>query len=340
MIVNQFPDRKIETENGKFLYFGGTAYLGLPTNKAFQKIILQNLKKWGTAFGSSRNANVQLSAYETGELYLAKFIQSESALTVSSGILAGKLAIETLGSLTNCFFHFPNIHNAIKAQNSLPFFIEKKLNPRLLDNLPEKITILTDSVPSFSVFPIDFSVLKQISTNKEITLVIDESHSLGILGENGCGIFSSINLPNLKRKIKVSSLGKALGITGGVIASDHEFIYQIKQQDSFVSGAGMNPAFVQSFSETKKIYEKQHKKLQKNLKYINQTLTNKNINFDKSYPLLYSNIENIYEILKANKIIITHFPYPNDSGELNRIVITANHKKKDLYKLVTILNQL
>jgi 7-keto-8-aminopelargonate synthetase-like enzyme len=72
-----------------------------------------------------------------------------------------------------------------------------------------------------------------IAVNKEITLVVDESHSLGVLGNNGCGIFSTINNKNIKAKIMVASLGKAIGITGGVIASDQLFINQILSNSSF-----------------------------------------------------------------------------------------------------------
>ena len=43
MKVNQFPDRIIEIDTEEFLYFGGTAYLGLPTNVAFQKLFIQNI---------------------------------------------------------------------------------------------------------------------------------------------------------------------------------------------------------------------------------------------------------------------------------------------------------
>ena len=249
MKVNQFPDRIIEIDNEKYLYFGGTAYLGLPTHPEFQKLIIKNILQWGTAYGSSRSANIQLNAYENGERFLAKFIKAEAVLTVSSGMLAGKLVIEALTPDTDWFFHFPDTHTAIKAPNSLPFFIGEKLNPRLLDTATEKITVLTDSVPSFHVKPIDLTILNSIPSNKEITLVVDESHSLGILGMNGCGIFSTINLPNIKRKIMLSSLGKALGLTGGVIASDAEFINQMTTHDTFVSSAGMNAAFVQTMAD-------------------------------------------------------------------------------------------
>ncbi len=44
----------------------------------------------------------------------------------------------------------------------------------------------------------------------------------------------------------LASLGKAFGLTGGVIASDSEFIKQITENEVFVSSAGMNPAFAQT----------------------------------------------------------------------------------------------
>jgi 7-keto-8-aminopelargonate synthetase-like enzyme len=340
MKVNQFPDRIIEIEKEEYLYFGGTAYLGLPTHPEFQKLLIKNILQWGTAYGSSRSANIQLSAYENGERFLAQFIKAEAALTVSSGMLAGKLVIEALTPDSNCFFHFPNTHTAIKAPNSLPFFIGEKLNPRLLDTATEKITVLADSVPSFHVKPTDLTILNSIPSNKEITLVVDESHSLGILGMNGCGIFSTINLPNIKRKIMVSSLGKAFGLTGGVIASDAEFINQMTTHDTFVSSAGMNAAFVQTMADAEKIYMQQHQKLKENLQYIDANLIkNEAVHFDPNYPLIYPEIEGLNEIFTANKIIVTNFKYPTDIKELNRIVITANHTKKDLDTIIHILNQ-
>jgi 7-keto-8-aminopelargonate synthetase-like enzyme len=340
MKVNQFPDRIIEIENKEYLYFGGTAYLGLPTQPEFQKLLIKNILQWGTAYGSSRSANIQLTAYENGERFIANFIKAEAALTLSSGMLAGKLVIETLTPETDCFFHFPDTHTAIKAQNSLPFFIGEKINPRLLDSEIEKITVLTDSVPSFHVQPIDLSILNLIPTNKEITLVIDESHSLGILGRNGCGVFSTINLPNIKRKIMVSSLGKAFGLTGGVIASDSEFINLLATHDTYVSSAGMNAAFVQTMAEAETIYLQQHLKLKDNLNYINTHLIkNKAVLFDPEYPLIYPEIEGINEVLAVNKIIVTNFKYATGTKDLNRIVITANHKKEDLDTIIHLLNQ-
>ena len=255
-------------------------------------------------------------------------------------MLAGKITIDVLQSQTDQFFHYPNIHTAIKSTNSIPFFVQNEMNPRLLDNIKERITILTDAVPSFNTEPINLSFLNFISANKEITLVIDESHSLGILGTNGCGIFTSIEYPNVKRKIMLSSLGKAFGLTGGVIASDAEFIQQIRTNDSFVSSAGMNPAFVQTIADAEKIYIKQHQKLKDNLAYLKNNLKeNEAFKFNGDYPLIYLENDAINPILEKNKIIVANFKYASGIKDLNRIVITANHKKKDLDKIIGVLNQ-
>lgn len=338
MKVKKFPDRVIEIDQEQYLYFGGTAYLGLPTNTAFQDLVIQNILKWGTTYGSSRTANIQLTAYDAGESFLASHIGSESTVTVSSGMLAGKLVLEKLKEKTDCFYHLNEIHSAIQIENSLPVFINQKLNERLLDSKREKITILTDGVPSFETKPIDLTCIKEISKEKEITLVIDESHSLGIVNKNGSGIYASIEFP-IKRKILVSSLGKAFGLTGGVIASDSKFIAEIKEIETFTSAAGMNPAFVQTLSDASEIYKIQHQKLKDNLSYIDSILVrNSNILFDKKYPLIYLLSNELVEKLKQEKIIIASFRYTKEAEPLNRIVVTANHLKEDLDKLVATLN--
>ncbi len=339
MKVEKFPDRIIEIDHEQYLYFGGTAYLGLPTNAAFQDLVIKNILKWGTTYGSSRTANIQLTAYDAGENFLASHIGSESTVTVSSGMLAGKLVVDLMKKQTDCFFHFNETHNAISIENSLPLFVNNKLHERLLDSKPEKITILTDGVPSFETQSIDLSFLEIIPKHKEITLVVDESHSFGIVGQNGSGLYASIQNP-IKRKIMVSSLGKAFGLTGGVIAGDSDFIKEIKEHETFTSAAGMNPAFVQTLSDASENYKIQHQKLKDNLSYIDSILVkNNNIKFDKNYPLIYLLSNELVEKLKQEKIIIASFKYKKEAEPLNRIVVTANHLKEDLDRLVSALNE-
>ena len=335
MTVNEFPDRKILVDGVEYLYFGGTNFLGITTNVDFQNILFESIKKWGTAYGSSRNSNVKLSIYETAEKLLAKNSDSEAALSVSSGMLAGKLVVEYLSKTTDVMFHFPDAHPALMSPLSLPIFINGELNSKLFDKSISTIAVLTDAVPSQYVEPIDLNILLTIPKEIQINLVIDESNSFGIL-ENDW--HNSLKKENINI-IKVASLGKAIGISGGFIAGNQNFISELQNQASYIGAAGMNPAFLETYVNAQEIYVLQKQKLQQNLHYMNTQFTNRtHFTYHHSYPIIYYDDELVSKKLLENKIIITSFKYPNALGKLNRIVITANHTIKDIEQLIATLS--
>ncbi len=339
MIVDEFPDRKIRIEGVEYLYFGGTNYLGMSTNTDFQNFLFESIKKWGTAYGSSRNSNIKLSVYSDAEELFAKNCKTEAALTVSSGMLAGKLIIDHLSRTTDALFHFPNTHPALWSSSSLPIMENGKLHSKLLDPTISKISILADAIPSLEVKPLDFSILFEIPKEKEVTLVIDESHSIGISGKNGSGILSTLEIIPIQRKVCIASLGKAYGLSGGMIAGDRAFIAEIRNQASFIGASGMNPAFLETYSKAQELYQTQLHKLKQNLEYLNKHFSNReSYIFHKDYPVIYFESTHISKKLLDNKIITTSFKYPTTTGMLNRIVITANHIKDDLDQLLVQLN--
>jgi len=339
IIVDEFPDREITVNGEKYLYFGGTSYLGMATNKEFQEIIYENLKKWGTFYGSSRNANVKLAIYDKFESYFSEYLGAETALTISSGTLAGKMVVDYLAKSKVVFFHYPKTHPAILAPNSLPLFINDKLHPKLRDAIFEDIVITTDAILPLETTSTSFDFLDKISSQKKITLVLDESHSLGVIGVLGEGIFSKIKSKKLHRKIMIASLGKALGLSGGIIAADKEFIDNIRAEPVFVSSSGANPTYLEAYMSGFQLYEKQRKLLIQNLNFLGKILVPKQaFQFNKSYPVIYSNSDDIYKALLIKKMVIARFKYPTYENYMNRIVITANHTKADLEKLASVLN--
>ena len=334
MVVNEFPNRKILVDGIEYLYFGGTNYLGMTTNIDFQNILFESIKKWGTGYGSSRSSNVKLSIYETAEKLLAKNINTDAALTVSSGMLAGKLVVEYLSKTSDAMFHFPDAHPALMNPPSLPIILNGKLNAKLFDKSISKIAVLTDAVPSQYVEPIDLNILLTIPKETQINLVIDESNTFGILGNDWQNALKKENI-NI---IKVASLGKAIGISGGVIAGNTSFISEIQNQASFIGAAGMNPAFLETYVNAQEIYLLQKQKLQHNLYYIDRNFKDRGkFTYHSSYPIIYFDDEMVSKKLLEHKIITTSFKYTNASGKLNRIVITANHSIEDLEHLIAQL---
>ncbi|AOW10022.1 aminotransferase class I/II-fold pyridoxal phosphate-dependent enzyme [Flavobacterium gilvum] len=339
MQVNEIPNRVFYKDGEEFLYFGGTNYLGVTTLPEFQNMLLAAFQKWGTSYGSSRSANIQLDIYDIAENLLAQQMQTEAAVTVSSGMLAGKLALEQLHHTTDLVFHFPNTHPALLHPFSLPLIQNGKLNPFIFDPTVSKIGIVADAIPSLEVTPINLDILKSIPSDKEITLLLDESHSIGILGNQGQGVLNQYELPNVYCKISIASLGKAMGLSGGIISGNSQFVNQIKKQQNFIGASGMNPAFLETFVNAQTIYQTQRQQLKNNLNYVSTNLIpNTCFTFTNSYPAIYFDNDELLQLLLDNNIIPTSFPYPTASGKLSRIVISAHHSETDLEKMVQQLN--
>jgi 7-keto-8-aminopelargonate synthetase-like enzyme len=339
MQATKSPGRTIEVNGSAYLYFGGTAYLGLQSHPLFQSIVQEHLLRWGTSWGSSRLSNVTLSAYEAAETYLTQLTGAPAVCTVSSGMTAGRLAVETLRPLTRRFFHMPVLHPAIQVPDSLPVFSgEGKLNSILLSENEEDITILVDAVPSFAVQPTDLGFLASLPLQKKITLLMDESHSLGLCGTNGVGISFNVNLPNVVRKIMVASLGKALGVAGGMIASDEDFLNLMIKEPIFIGGAGMVPALAQTLADAGEVVKEQQRKLQDNLDYFFPRIqSSAKLSFHPQYPVIYPTHTGLYEYLFNRGILITHFQYATAEETLSRVVISAHHTFKDLDRLANCL---
>lgn len=341
MRVNEFPDRSITIDGKSYLYFGGTSYLGLSTHKAFQELIIEGIKKWGTFYGSSRNANIKLLIYEEAEDSLAEWIEAEAVVSVSSGALAGKLVLDYLSKTNAEFYHYPKTHPAIVAKGSLPLFVKGNLNPRLLDNTIENIVISVDAILALEVVPTSFKFLDEIPKQKTITLLVDESHSIGVLGTSGRGVFSDISSKRIIKKIAVGSLGKALGMSGGYIAGDKLIINGIKNEAAFISSSGANAAYLYAFINGQHIYREQKTSLKANMFFLFSLLNEKiKSSHNENYPVLYFQKEGFYKKLLNQNIIITSFEYPSYDTPMNRVVITANHTKADLKLLATALNNL
>ena len=101
----------------------------------------------------------------------------------------------------------------------------------------------------------------------------------------------------------------------------------------------MNPAFLETYCNAQEIYRSQKQKLEQNLNYFNFQFNNsEKFIFDSTYPIIYFEDKLISNKLLENKIIPTSFKYTNDSGKLNRIVITANHSFADLEHLLAQLS--
>ncbi len=342
--VDTFPGRTISVRGNSFLYFGGTSYLGLQTDTTFQELFIQNLKKYGTNYGASRKANVQITVFDEAENHLAKLVGSESCITMSSGYLAGQLVAQTLNSSGNEFFYAPESHSALHIPSKKHFSSFRELNKAVRKHLKKSKhipVILMDSIGiSENIYP-HFNAIKELPLEKVI-LVVDDSHGIGIIEKNGSGVYNSIKNLNPKEVLISCSLGKGFGIQAGAILGSKKRMEQFKNSAIYGGASPAAPAALATLIEGATLFKEKQKLLEENIRLFSSSLKNlEAFNYLENYPAFYfSNLE-IASFLEKNNILITNFKYPNeDAPVMSRIVLSASHTKEDIKLLAQLLNSL
>jgi len=338
-IVNSLPNRVVSINSTEYLFFSGTNYLGIANDDGFRGILFDAFKNYGSIYSASRNNNLRLSIFEEVESKIATENSFEDALLTSSGIFAGQLVINFLKEkkIIYCPSAHPAIRNSnermtVKEFNSNLFFEELF---ELLNKINFPVIIAANIVDNITCGIINFNWLKNLPVDKNITLLFDFSHGIGIMNLDN-NILEAI--PKFDTII-VASLAKAIGIPAGIILSTRKNISKIRSNPLFAGASPPIPSYLEAFLKSEKIYLQKRYLLQKNIDY-----------FDKlnSYPFqsipdfpVYSTKDNIYQKLFQRKIFVSHFPYPTSKDQpLTRIVLNASHTFSDIEKLTNNLNKI
>ena len=313
--IDTFPGREISVNGKKYLYFGGTSYLGLQTNDHFQQIFIKNIQKYGTCYGASRKSNVRFSIFEAGENKLANLIGSEAGITLSSGYLAGQLACSSFNKKEYTLFYAPHSHPALSLSTAKTYATFTALDIAIREHLSSNKTttpvVFMDTIDfSCGNYP-SFESLRSLPIN-DLILVADDSHGLGILGQDGGGCYTAISALAPKELVVCGSLGKGWGIQGGAIFGSKQRISQFMDTALFGGASPASPASIATFMKAQNIYQEQRTSLKKNIEQFKSNLrTPKNFLFMEGHPAFsYSNIA-LTEHLEVNRVLVTNFPYPS-----------------------------
>ncbi|GAA4412947.1 8-amino-7-oxononanoate synthase [Nibrella viscosa] len=344
--TDHLPGRTILYNHREYLFFSGTSYLGIPQNKEFQQLLIAALSRYGTMFGSSRNGNLRLSIYEEAEQQLAAFTGAEAALTLSSGMMAGQVVANYLRAQQYSFLYGPCTHPALWHEPAVE--VPTVSFADWTNQLPDLLTITGHAV--IAVNSIDavrseaypFAWVNNLPTDQPITLVIDDSHGLGVLGDAGSGIWRQIKRPPNVRLIVTASLAKAMGLPGGVVFSDAETIAAIRHTAFFGACSPISPAYLDAFVRADELYMQARGRLQQNIALAEGLLLPTGL-FRQApgYPVLYTERDELYPFLLENGIFIYSFAYPTPADKANtRIVISAFHEPEDIDRLAHCIHEL
>jgi 8-amino-7-oxononanoate synthase len=362
MIIDHLPGRAIMLNNEEHLFFSGTAYLGMGHQPLFREALMEGIARYGTVFSASRNNNLKLKIYEEAEDFLAQWTGAEAALTVTSGLLAGQISVQSIDNQR--FIYAPSVHPAIWRETPPQYFFKNydDFSSRIIDvieNEKEKpVVVCTNTIDPLRCAVYDFSWIAQLPQNQDITLVFDDSHGIGITGNDGAGFLSRPDIKLLFDNIKIlprvkiiviASLAKALGIPGGVILSDAKTIDAIRRNPLFVGASPIVPAYLFAFLKAQNVYEQAREQVFLNVN-LYKNLIQKNLDKREStdgvllktysnYPVYHILKNDLYDFLLKHKVLISSFSYPNPSDPpITRIIISALHETTDIEQLASLTN--
>ena len=345
--LNSKISRIVSYQGSEYLFFSGTAYLGIGNIPEFEKLIFEGISKYGISHGLSRINNVRLHIYDQFETFFAEKSGAEKSLVWSSGYLAGTAAVQFLAQQADHVFVAPDTHPAILPNglkpDPFPNHADWTENCRIkAEKMPaSRILILANALDPFKPSIHSFDWVGNLPDRHTYTLLVDDSHAFGVLG---AGLFGTFNTwKHLQVRLLVSgSLGKGLSLPAGILLGDRSIIRQIKETNIFRSSSPPSPGYLHAFLQGQHLYYEQKKKLEENVSLFHKLINGfPHFRFADSYPVFtFSDQSWTGKLLQAG-IIISSFPYPNPKDPLaNRIVVSASHYPEDLILLHQVLSGL
>jgi 8-amino-7-oxononanoate synthase len=347
--TDHLPGRLLHHAGREYLYCSGTGYLGMARNPEFAALLSEGLARYGTNYGSSRSSNLRLRIYEEAETYLARCADAAAALTVSSGYLAGQMAVKALSDAGR-FEYAPGTHPAawLAAAPAAPpaTFSHADWSAQLLARLatepPAPVVIVSNSLDPLHACPYNFSWTAHLPPDRPITLLLDDSHGFGVTGPTGAGVFAEVRVPPSVRVVVVASLGKACGVPGGVVlSSDEQFVAELRRSAFFSASSPVVPAYLWAFVRAESLYAQARQQLAANTaQFAQATATTDLFKSFEGFPVFYTPANQLADYLQERGVWVSSFPYPAPTDTpITRVVLSALHTAADMAQVAALARE-
>lgn len=348
---------RIVVEGKEFINFASYSYLGLIEHPKIMKAAKDAIDKYGSGAGGVRLLAGTTTLHKELEEKLAEFKKAEAAITFSSGYVTNLSTISCLTDPKDIILIDKLDHASIIDGCMLSgarFRTYKHNNMEHLEKILEKSNdyntklIVADAVFSMDGDIADLPNIRKLADKYGADVMIDEAHSLGVLGKTGRGIEQHFNIEG-SVDISMGTLSKTIPSIGGYIASNKDVIDYLKHiSRGFVFSASLPPSAVAATLAALEVMEKEtwrYEKLRENIRLFIQGLIEMGFNTMNSetavVPVLVGDEERTLELarfLNDNGIYVCPILYPAIPKNTNRVRnhLMATHSTKDINKALDI----
>lgn len=238
----------------RILLLGTNNYLGLSFSPECREAAHEAIDREGIGTTGSRMANGNYSGHRALEIEFAEFYQCRSCIvfttgyqanlgTISGLIGAGDVALidgDSHASIYDgCILSGADI---IRFRHNDMADLEKRL--RRLGERSENTLIIVEGIYSMLGDQAPLAEIVNLKNKYNSTLLLDEAHSLGVLGETGQGLVEKTKLMSEVDFI-TGTFSKSLSGIGGYCVSNHPQLDQLRYvSHPFIFTASPSPATI------------------------------------------------------------------------------------------------
>ncbi|MGH2510005.1 MAG: aminotransferase class I/II-fold pyridoxal phosphate-dependent enzyme, partial [Ktedonobacteraceae bacterium] len=250
-VITQQEGAWVISQGRRMLMMASYSYLGLLGHPRINAAAQAALMEFGTGTHGVRLLAGTISPHRKLEQTIARFKQSEDAVVFTSGYVTNIATIATLASkghvvICDQLNHASIIDGCTLSQAQFVLFRHNDMDDlaRCLrqNGQAGKQLVAVDAVFSMDGDIINLPEVVRLCKQHGAFLMVDEAHSVGVLGATGHGIEEHFGLDSQAIDVKMGTLSKALPSVGGYVAGKAELITALKHNARpFIFSAALPP---------------------------------------------------------------------------------------------------
>ncbi len=263
---------------GEMIMLGSYSYLGLLGHPKIEKAARQAVAQFSTGGHGVRLLAGTTVLHNKLEKKIAEYKNTETSIVYSSGYVANLSTISSLLRKGDTIISDKLNHASIVDGCFLSGAKIYRFNHNDMDHLEKRLSqadpntnklVVVDAVFSMDGDVINLPETSRLCKKYSALLMVDEAHSIGVLGKSGHGIEEHFDLPPDVVDLKMGTLSKAIPSMGGYVAAKEKIIKFLKHESrGFIYSAALAPAQSGAALKAFDIMEKEPKRiknLQKNV---------------------------------------------------------------------------
>lgn len=270
-VISSEQNTEVICDGKKMLMLGSNSYLGLTTHPRVKEASIKAVEKYGSGCAGSRFLNGTLDIHIELEARLAKLCGKDAALAFPTGYQANVGCISAMVAkhefvITDKYDHASIIDGCKLSDGTMLRYNHNDMKDleRVLKKIAGKNSlIVVDGIFSMEGDIADLPAIDALAAKYGAQVMVDEAHSLGVLGHRGSGVAEHFNLTD-KTALIMGTFSKSLASVGGFIAAEADLIHYIKHKSrALIFSASLPPASTASVLAALDIMEEEPERIAK-----------------------------------------------------------------------------